>query len=269
MHDLEDVLKSGGSHHFTTSIDEDDLSLGTRTGIEPSSTPRAHQLAATESRKIRRTKNFVMLFLFIIMVGLSVATYFRISNGEYGEFERQFHEDSNKVLTTMGSNLVRTLEASDAFVVSIISLASATNQSWPFVVVPDFAVRAEKIRSLANAVYVNTYPLVQPNERKEWENFTAQHGESMIIESIAAIEEFDGADWPVVWDYDLWDVIHDYDEFEKANAGQYGIDTPGPWLPMWQIQPTISHEPPYNWYVQILMHFLSWKIIVPALSADG
>jgi len=247
MHDLEDVIKSGGSHHFTTSIEEDDLSIGTRTGVEPLSTPRAHQLAATENRKVQRTKNFVMFFLFIIMVGLSVATYFWISNGEYGEFEHQFYDDCNKVLTAMGSNLVRTLEASDAFVVSIVSLASATNQSWPFVVVPDFAVRAEKIRLLANAVYVNTYPLVRPNERKEWENFTAQHGESMIIESIAAIEEFDGADWPIVWDYDLWDVIHDYDEFDKENAGQDGIDTPGPWLPIWQTQPTIAYEPPYNW----------------------
>ena len=170
---------------------------------------------------------------------------------EQREFEDQFLEDSIKVLSTMGSNLVRTLQASDAFVASITSLASVTNQAWPFVVVPDFAVRAEKIRSLANAVYVNTYNLVQPNERMEWENFTAQTGESWVNESITAIEDFDGMDWPIVWDYTLWDVIHDYDEFDKENPGVVGVNTSGPWLPMWQTHPTIGSDPPYNWYVLV------------------
>ena len=246
MYDLEEESKFG-SQQNTTSIEEDDLSFVTTTAIETMSTPRESRLAAKESRTVRRTKHFVILFLLLIMIGVSVATYFWISNDEYGEFHDQFFEDSHKVLSTMGSNLVRTLEASDAFVVSIASLASATNQEWPFVVVPDFAVRAEKIRSLANAVYVNTYTLVQPNQREEWENFTSQYGASMVKESIAAIEDFDRADWPIVWDYDLWNVIHDYDEFEKENPGEDGVDTMGPWLPMWQTQPIISYEPPYNW----------------------
>ena len=245
--DLEDGIKFGSQNNTTS--EEDDLSLDTATAMEGVGTPRQRQLAAKESIKVRRTKNFVMFFLLLIMVGVSVATYFWISYQENEEFHRQFNEDSHKVLTTMGSNLVRTLEASDAFVVSIASLASATNQIWPFVVVPDFAVRAEKIRSLANAVYVNTYHFIQPNERNEWERFTSRHGESMIRESIEAIESFNGANWPIVWNYTLWDVIHDYDEFEKENPGEIGLGTQGPWLPMWQTQPTISYEPPYNWYV--------------------
>jgi len=226
---------------------KDDMSIATTMGIEARGTPPERQFAAKESKKVRRTKHFVIFFLLIIMIGAAVTTYLLSYNKEYREFVRQFDEDSDKVLSTMGINLVRTLQASDAFVVSITSLASATNQNWPFVVIPDFAVRAEKIRSLANAVYVNTYTFVQPNERKEWENFTAQNGESMVNESIAAIENFDGMDWPIVWDYSLWDVIHDYDEFEKEYPGEVGTDTLGPWLPMWQIQPTIAYEPPYNW----------------------
>jgi len=246
--DLEDGLKIGTTNttHSVDSIDDDELSIAASTTME-AGTPRERQLAARESKKVRRTKHFVMLFLLLIMAGVSVATYYWISKQEYEEFSRQFQEDSHKVLTTMGSNLVRTLQASDAFVVSITSLASATNQSWPFVVIPDFAVRAEKIRSLSNAVYVNTYHLVQPNQRKEWENFTLQHGEAMINKSTTAIESFDGANWPIVWNYTLWDVIHDYDEFGKENPGEFGLDTEGPWLPIWQTQPTISYEPPYNW----------------------
>jgi len=228
----------------TTTHGEDDTTIAT--GPDASSYPR-RQLAAKEIKNVRRTKYFVIFFLLIIMLGVAFGTYFISSSNERVEFEDQFYEDSNKVLSAMGSNLVRTLQASDAFVVSITSLASATNQAWPFVVVPDFAVRAEKIRSLANAVYVNTYNLVEPDERKKWENFTARTGESWVNESIAAIEEFDGMDWPIVWDYTLYDVIHDYDEFDKENPGEVGVNTTGPWFPLWQTQPTIAYDPPYNW----------------------
>jgi len=237
------------THQNTISqLDDDDSTIVTNAmGIETKRTPREEQLAAKESRKVRRTKFFVMLFLLIIMVCVSVLAHQMISRQEYREFVHQFNDDSHKILSTIGSNFVRALQASDALVVSMTSVASVTNQTWPYVVVPDFAVRAEKIRSLANAVYVTTYHLVQPNERKEWENFTTEKGDAMVVESISAIEDFDGKKWPVVWNYTLWDVIHDYDEFEKENPGQVGVDTPGPWLPMWQTQPTISYEPPYNW----------------------
>jgi len=241
--DAEDGSKR--SYPRSASLD-DDSSIATL-ALDTMDSPLQRRFAAEESQKVRRIKHFVMLFLLIIMICVSVTTYYWISNDEYDEFDRQFQEDSHKVLSTMGRNLVRTLEASDAFVASITSLAAATNQQWPFVVVPDFAIRAEKIRSLVNAVYVSTYNVVQPNERGEWERFTAKHGESMVNESIAAIEAFNGADWPIVWNYTLWDVIHSYDEFEKENPGEFGIDSKGPWLPMWQTQPTISYEPPYNW----------------------
>ena len=52
-------------------------------------------------------------------------------------------------------------------------------------------------------------------------------------------------------DTTTWDVIHDYDEFDKAEeeAGTVGLDPsdPGPFLPMWQTSPLIVVDPPYNW----------------------
>jgi len=248
MDDVETGSNYDTHQNTLSQLDDDSSTIVTNAmGIEPKRNPREQQLAAKESRKVRKTKFFLLIFLLIIMICVSVAAHYMISSQEYEEFVHQFNDDSHKILSTIGSNFVRTLQASDALVVSITSVASVTNQKWPFVVVPDFAVRAEKIRSLANAVYVSTYHFVQPNERQEWEKFTAEKGESMVNESIAAIQNFNRKNWPVVWNYTLWDVIHDYDEFEKENPGQVGVDTKGPWLPMWQTQPTISYEPPYNW----------------------
>jgi hypothetical protein len=243
----EHTQSSGLYDGTTTNQGEDDTTIATNRDFE--SYPRNSQLAAKEINAVRRTKYLVIIFLLCIMIGVSIGAYFLSANSEQVEFVEQFNEDAKKVLQTMGSNLVLNLQAADAFTVSITSLAMATNQTWPYVVVPDFAVRAEKIRSLANAVLVNTYIFVEPEQRSEWEDFTAQTGETWVNESIAAIEEFDGMEWPIVWDYNLLNVIHDYGEYDKENPGAVGTNRTGPWLPMWQTQPTIAYDSTYNWYV--------------------
>jgi hypothetical protein len=244
----EHTHSSGLDDGTTTNQGEDDTTIGTNRDFDINN-PRNRQLAAKEINAVRRTKYFVIICLLCIMIGVACGAYFLSAGSEQVEFVEQFNEDAKKVLQTMGRNLIQTLQASDAFTVSITSLAMATNQTWPYVVVPDFAVRAEKIRSLANAVLVNTYYFVEPEQRSEWENFTARTGETWVNESIAAIEEFEGMDWPIVWDYTSYDVLFDYDEYDKENPGEVGTNRTGPWLPMWQTQPTIAYEPPYNWYV--------------------
>jgi hypothetical protein len=50
-------------------------------------------------------------------------------------------------------------------------------------------VAAEKIRSLCEAVYVNTYLVVENDQRKEWENFTATVGTQMADEANETIAD--------------------------------------------------------------------------------
>jgi hypothetical protein len=103
---------------------------------------------------------------------VALAVYFYIRASENREFEDQFEADATKVLAAIGASLDSSLSAVDAFVVSIVSYAKATNQTWPFVTIPDYAARAGKIRSLAGAVVIGTYPLVKSEDRKEWERYS-------------------------------------------------------------------------------------------------
>ena len=205
------------------------------------------ELAAQETRYVRRLKVIVVVALILSMIAVSLSAYFFSASQEQTDFQDQFYDDAVKVLSTMGTNLERTLLACDAFCVSITSFSKASAQTWPFVTIPDFAVRSEKIRSLANSVYANTYHLVQEDQREEWETYTAAVGPTQVNESIAAIEDFKRMDWPIVWNYTSWDIIHSYDEFDMPNPGTHGVNYSGPFLPTWQIQPTIPYDPPYNW----------------------
>ena len=60
---------------------------------------------------------------------------------ERQNFEVHFYDDGNKILGNMGQNV----QAADAFIASITSYAAHTNQTCPYVVIPDFAVLKKQL----------------------------------------------------------------------------------------------------------------------------
>jgi hypothetical protein len=178
---------------------------------------RREELASNETRVVTKLKLLVFGSLFFSMVAVALAAYYLTSQAEIISFELQFHDDANKILGNIGQNLQRSMEASDAFITSITSYAAHTNQTWPFVVIPDYSVRAEKIRSLCGGIYAATYHVVNNEQRKEWENFTATVGKDMADSAIAAIADYNVMDWPVTPNYTEWNVIYDYGEYDKPN----------------------------------------------------
>ena len=134
--------------------------------------------------------------------------------------------------------LDRTLEAVDSFVVTTASYAEATNSSWPFVTIPNFAVRIAKIRTLAKAVYVGQLQYVSEDQRRAWQNYSMQHS-SWVEQSIAIQKEDKTYRGKIIEDYNKSEIIY----------GNYG-DVPygqGSYLPIWQSAPVVPIYPPFNW----------------------
>jgi hypothetical protein len=188
-------------------------------------------LMVLETRKVKRVKHCLAFFLVACMGFMGWIVYWYASSQEESQFQEQFEEDAKKVLSTLGSNLDRVLEAMDAFSVSLISFARATDQTWPFVVIPDFAVRAEKIRAMSNAVYINTYHMVDVDQREAWELFTSlPEANYWMNETIALQEENPKNVWPAVWNFTSWDVIHGSEEWDKEEPGLKGTNRTGKFL---------------------------------------
>lgn len=212
------------------SLSDETTSRGDVESICLKSKAQQHQdsITAQETKAVKKIKIAMICFLLacIGLAGWGVYTYTR--NEEEDRFEDQFQEDAKKVLETLGRNLEHILESLDAFSVSMVSYSRAANQTWPFVVIPDFAVRAEKIRSLSNAVYITTYPFVEKGQRQEWETFTSlPESNYWVNQSVALQEENPNNVWPIVWNYTTWDVIHGYDEWDKEEPGVVGTDRTG------------------------------------------
>lgn len=72
-----------------------------------------------------------------------------------------------------GDEFARLLSTTDAFVTSTVSALG--NQTWPFVVVPDFAARAAKTLPLSPAFQFDLTPLVKSDQFDEWIEFANEN----------------------------------------------------------------------------------------------
>lgn len=63
---------------------------------------------------------------------------------EQTQFQAQFWEDTNKVVEAIGSNLDKTLRLLDSVAVTLVAIVGISIQIWPYVTIPDFALRMSK-----------------------------------------------------------------------------------------------------------------------------
>jgi hypothetical protein len=87
----------------------------------------------------------------------------------------------------IGTYLERTLGVLDAVQSNLVAAARETNQTWPFVTIKDFAVRASKIRLLTDIAYISVNPLVTKEQRLQWEAYAVENqgwvNESMNVQA--------------------------------------------------------------------------------------
>ena len=182
----------------------------------------------------------VVVFILIVAIGaVALAMNNWISTNELTTFKEQFHSDAILIIESIEKTLTHNIDVADSFIVNMVSTAHETNQVWPFVTIPSFAVKAFHVLEQTKAFSINVYPVVTPTDRNKWENYTKANNE-WIEESLNVEEDYLGK---VNRLYRTVDYIHDVDEEqveEPANAKFF--------LPLWQSAPTSANSsvPIYN-----------------------
>jgi hypothetical protein len=161
------------------------------------------------------------------------------SGVEQQSFKDAFAIDANKVLEAIGNSLDKTMGAVDAYAVSLMSSVRATNQTWPFVYIPDFPVRTAKVLSLSESIYIGVFPIVTRETRSEWEAFSLEYAKWVNI-SMKIQESDPNYHGPVFYNWTAKGEIH-HDFFDiPQNVTRI-------MLPTWQAYPVIPRYPPFNW----------------------
>jgi len=224
---------------FFNSDEEDSSGPSGSTTAQGISTSveQVDEIGKRETTMVIWSRFLVFVVLLVISVSVSASVYIRLGRAELEAFEKQAQEDIDKVFSQVGAALETTLGSTDSFMVSMSSFMQATNSSWP--TVPDFAVKAAKLRTLSKAFVVSTYPLVTQETRAEWEPYSDSNNDWVNNGLQVQLNDpnFHGV---TNFDWSGWGTIH-------TNMGGQPENATGPFLPTWQSSPVVAQWSPYNW----------------------
>lgn len=121
----------------TAQAPVDDLSNGASTSddVLEQRPVRTTTLARKETKAVYRVRLLVFGVLLSSMAAAAILVFINLTKEETDSFRKQYHEDATKVLASLKNTFEITLGGFDAFVVSTVSEAKDSNETWPFVTV--------------------------------------------------------------------------------------------------------------------------------------
>jgi hypothetical protein len=172
-------------------------------------------IAHKESQEVRRYKMMVFLIILGTSVVVAACVHCFIKRSERIQFEDHFKESAAIVLEGIGNSIARTLIPLDSLAVSIVSYARASNNTWPYVTLPNYALRMAKTMPLTDAMVIQTMPIIQPEQKAEWELYGSQHNQ-WVNESIKLQDSWDKYTGPIIYDWEPYDkIFSDYGIIES------------------------------------------------------
>lgn len=226
----------------SASSDQNEEKSGKISGQRTTSGTRAqsHSIAHNENVAVVLLRAVLITVLVMSTLGVALAVYHYTKLTETIVFEDQIQDSADKIFESIGSALDLSMGAADSLVVSTVSYATANNMTWPFVTIPNQAVRLSKIRSLTKCMSIQQYQYVTDDTRERWEMYANEHGASWVgdvLEVQSHDPHFKGRK----------------DNSYSASPGiNFGVDgaTPnntGPYAPTWQGYPLIPNGVAFNW----------------------
>lgn len=173
--------------------------------IAPNSDSEA--ITGKENKAVYRYKILAAIIMLAACVFVATCVHILVARSENTEFEEQFRKDAETLMNGLGMSVARSLTPIDALAVMLVSHARSVNETWPFVTLPDHALKLSKILPFTDAIIILVHPLVQPEERSEWEKYTSLKN-GWINESIAIQETWDKFPLPISHDWVNHDTIY-------------------------------------------------------------
>ena len=196
--------------------------------------------APAETKAVFWLKLVVIVVLIASAVIIGVTVFFYTSKSEKDQFEEGFKDSSEKVVDAISRSFDSTLGAADSFIVGLVSFARFSGMEWPYVTLPDYAVRLSKVRALSNAVVVATYHLVQDKQRELWQNYSLAN-DAWVGQALEVQKNDRNFHGMLFTEFEPNGVIHTSKSRDGSNLG------PGPFFPKWQNAPIVPNFAPYNW----------------------
>jgi hypothetical protein len=209
------VKSTGISHTSTMAAHQEfnDSSHGTdEDGFECKEKEGGTTIAKSETKNVGRLKVIVAFVLIASTIAVATIVYVYLSRSEETKFQDQFNDDGHKIFASIGASLDKTFGMMDNLAVMLVAHAKETNQTWPFVTLPNYGIRAAKLLLLTDALSLSFLPVVSPDNRRKWEAYSLDNND-WVNDCVAMQESWDWYNGPILYDGEEFGVIQDsYDD---------------------------------------------------------
>jgi hypothetical protein len=135
-------------------------------------------LTPRETRIVSYLRVSIVVILVLAAFAISGITYNTSVSSEMNEFKAAYRETCSRIEKDTRAAIRQVAGAVDAFASDAGTFARVTNQSWPFVTLPEFDARALQTSHLAAfaLLSISVAPLVTNESQKErYEQYVQQH----------------------------------------------------------------------------------------------
>ena len=131
----------------------------------------AAALAAKETKGINILRFVTLVLLLSIATLASVGVYFYTQNSEKQKFEDDYTTNARLIIDSFHDSVEHKLGAVNVMADSITSHALTSEEEFPGVTLPNFAVHGSNLRVQSDSLVVSWLPLVTDDNRLEWEEY--------------------------------------------------------------------------------------------------
>jgi hypothetical protein len=128
-------------------------------------------LARRETKAVNVLRVLVLVLLLVATTLTSVRVYIHLSNEETQMFESGYQANAQRIIESFHDAVERRMGAINSMATAVTSHSLATKQTFPFVTIPNFEIRASDLRVQAHATNIVWMPLVTDATRDAWEEY--------------------------------------------------------------------------------------------------
>jgi len=149
--------------------------------VDPIVPDDSYRLASRETAVIRRVRLLLVGVLLASAGAAAGAAYASMREAEIEKSRVRFHNLADKIIQELHGSVSQMVGAVDMF---RLNVASVADNQWPFVIVPDFAERADKLMKLHNVIHVSIQPYISGDQMEAWNNFSLANDEWVSLKGI-------------------------------------------------------------------------------------
>ncbi|KAL7572297.1 hypothetical protein ACA910_017895 [Epithemia clementina (nom. ined.)] len=218
--DDESIVYSEEDFVWSESESENESSTSMQSSTDQvDAVEEVKKIIKTETQIVLTWRLVVITAMVVASTAVTAATYIFLNNQENNEFESSYKEIASTILDSTSFRIAMIRSSCTNFADQITSAVLLDKYAeWPFFTHEHFAVLANDVRRQTGSVGIWMLPIVGEDEKAQWNNYSIARSD-WLMGSAQQKREF-------------IPYIH-YHENDRVTASDY----PGPYMPVWQIQP--------------------------------